>query len=75
MKRFWKDLPIETKLWTVFGTMAFLILLELLTLRLAMQNLSAVRAFVSGEGHWAKAQKQCRTRNDRVGPDLTDLSR
>lgn len=58
MKKFWNDLPIERKLWVVFGTMAVLILLELLTLRLAMQNLSAVRAFVSGEGHWSRAQNQ-----------------
>ncbi|MBX3039224.1 MAG: response regulator [Bdellovibrionaceae bacterium] len=37
--------------------MGLLIALELLTLRFAMQTLSSVRAFVSGEGIWSKAQK------------------
>ena len=37
--------------------MALLIALELLTLRFAVTTLSAVRAFVGGEGLWSKAQK------------------
>jgi signal transduction histidine kinase len=37
--------------------MAVLIACELLTLRFAMRTLSAVRAFVDGEGNWSKAQK------------------
>ena len=58
MRSFWNNLPIQKKLFIVFGGMALLVLIELLTLRLAMQNLSAVRAFVAGEGQWAKAQKE-----------------
>lgn len=37
--------------------MALLIFIELMTLRFAMSNMSAVRALVAGEGHWSKAQK------------------
>ena len=37
--------------------MAILITGELVVLRFAMHNLSAVRAFVAGEGGWSKAQK------------------
>lgn len=37
--------------------MALLIIMELLTLKFAMNKLSAVRAFVGGEGSWSKAQK------------------
>ena len=37
--------------------MALLIVMELLTLKFAMNKLSAVRAFVGGEGSWSKAQK------------------
>lgn len=37
--------------------MAFLVALELITLLFAMNTLSAVRTFVSGESAWSKAQK------------------
>jgi signal transduction histidine kinase len=53
----WKDLSIATRLYAVFGVMAVLIAGELLTLRFSMGKLSAVRAFVGGEGSWSKAQK------------------
>lgn len=53
----WRDLPVARKLYTVFGIMAFLIGFELLVLSFAMNTLSSVRAFVAGEGHWSKAQK------------------
>ena len=53
----WKDLSVATKLYLVVGIMGLLIALELLTLRFAMTQLSAVRAFVGGEGLWSKAQK------------------
>jgi signal transduction histidine kinase len=55
--RFWRGFSIASKLYLVTGTMAVLIACELLTLRFAMRTLSAVRAFVDGEGHWSKAQK------------------
>lgn len=53
------------------GTMAVLIVIELLTLWFAIQTLSSVRAVVGAEGLWSKAQKDaiyqlekyCRTRN------------
>jgi signal transduction histidine kinase len=53
----WADLPISRKLYLVIGTMALLLAGELATLRFAMRTLSAVRAFVAGEGSWSKAQK------------------
>lgn len=37
--------------------MGILIAMELFTLIFAMRTLSAVRAFVAGEGYWSKAQK------------------
>lgn len=55
--RFWKNVPISAKLYFVVGTMAILVVIELFTLHFAMGNLSAVRAFVSGEASWSKAQK------------------
>jgi signal transduction histidine kinase len=48
---------IAGRLYFVVGIMGLLIVLELLTLRFAMKNLSAVRAFVGGESLWSKAQK------------------
>lgn len=54
----WKDVSIPKKLYFVVGIMALLIIVELLTLRFAMGKLSAVRAFVGGEGLWTKGQKQ-----------------
>jgi two-component system, sensor histidine kinase len=55
--KWWKDLSVSTKLYTVVGIMATLIAGELFTLLFAMDTLSAVRAFVGGEGLWSKAQK------------------
>ncbi len=56
--KIWSNLSISKKLFFVVGIMAVLILIELLTLRFAMDKLSAVRAFVGGEGIWSKSQKQ-----------------
>ncbi|MBI3541923.1 MAG: HAMP domain-containing histidine kinase [Deltaproteobacteria bacterium] len=53
----WRDLSVASKLYVVVGTMAVLIACELMTLRFAMNTLSAVRAFVGGEALWSKAQK------------------
>lgn len=55
--RFWKDLSVSKKLYTVVGILALLIVSELFTLIFAMNTLSAVRAFVGGEALWSKAQK------------------
>ncbi len=53
----WSGLSISKKLYTVVGVMALLLAGELLVLRLAMDSLSALRAFVSGEALWSKGQK------------------
>ncbi|HEY8271533.1 MAG TPA: response regulator [Pseudobdellovibrionaceae bacterium] len=56
-KNQWKNLSVSHKLYAVVGVMAVLIASELFTLLFAMNILSAVRAFVGGEGLWSKAQK------------------
>ncbi|MBL7542164.1 MAG: response regulator [Bdellovibrionaceae bacterium] len=53
----WHNLSVTKKLYGIVGVMALLIASELLTLMFAMSTLSAVRAFVAGEGLWTKAQK------------------
>lgn len=57
MTRWWKDLSVSKKLYSVVGIMALLIAFELFTLLFAMKTLSAVRALVHGEALWSKAQK------------------
>jgi len=57
MLNFWKKLSVAHKLYGLIGVMALLICVELYTLRFAVTTLSAVRAFVGGEGMWSKAQK------------------
>lgn len=57
MLRFWRNISVTKKLYGVVGVMALLIATELVTLYFAMTTLSAVRAFVGGEGLWSKAQK------------------
>jgi signal transduction histidine kinase len=52
-----KDISISKKLYLVFGTMALLVIVELITLHFAMRSLSALRAFIGGEASWSKAQK------------------
>ena len=63
----WRDVSISKKLYFVVGIMAFLIVGELLTLRLAMHTLSAARAFVGGEGLWSKSQKNAAISLQRYG--------
>ncbi|MES2964246.1 MAG: hybrid sensor histidine kinase/response regulator, partial [Bdellovibrionota bacterium] len=57
-REFWKDLSVSKKLYFVVGALGVLIALELFTLLFAMNTLSAVRAFVEGEGSWSKGQMQ-----------------
>ncbi len=57
MRKWWQGLSVSKKLYSVVGVMGLLIAAELGTLYFAMTTLSAVRAFVSGEGLWSKAQK------------------
>jgi signal transduction histidine kinase len=51
------DIPITRKLYFTVGIMAFLVIVELITLWFAIHTLSSVRAFVGAEGLWSKAQK------------------
>lgn len=57
IRLWWQNLSVLKKLFSVVGVMAVLIALELFTLFFAINTLSAVRAFVGGEGIWSKAQK------------------
>src|SRR5256885_6751329 len=52
-----KDTSINKKLYLITGIMLTLILVELFTLWLMIYFLSATRAYVGGEGLWAKSQK------------------
>src|ERR1700722_14012122 len=63
----WKNISIAKKLYFVVGIMALLIGGELVTLRFAMRNLSAARAFVGGESLWSKAQKNAVFNLQRFG--------
>lgn len=53
----WKNISVSTKLYAVIGFMAFLIAIELFSLLFAMNTLSSVRSFVTGESLWSKSQK------------------
>lgn len=55
---FFKNTSIAKKLYFTIGIMAFLIVVELCVLSFSISTLSAIRAFVSGEGLWSKAQKE-----------------
>lgn len=50
-------MSVSNKLYAVIGVMALLIALELFSLYFAMNTLSSVRSFVTGESLWSKAQK------------------
>ncbi|HLG35090.1 MAG TPA: ATP-binding protein [Bacteroidia bacterium] len=52
-----RNISIARKLYFTVGIMALLIATELLTLWFALNTLSAIRAYVGGEGLWSKAQK------------------
>ncbi|QJD97661.1 HAMP domain-containing protein [Mucilaginibacter robiniae] len=54
---YFKNTSISKKLYFSVGIMAFLIIVELCALSFALSTLSAIRAFVGGEGLWSKAQK------------------
>jgi len=52
-----RNVSIAKKLYFIVGTMAILIIIELLTLWFAIHTLSSVRSFIAAEGLWSKAQK------------------
>jgi len=52
-----RNISIARKLYFTIGIMAFTVVVEISTLLLAVNTLSAVRSFVAGEGLWSKAQK------------------
>ncbi|AZZ35314.1 hybrid sensor histidine kinase/response regulator [Bdellovibrio sp. qaytius] len=56
-KKLWLNFSVQKKLFSIVGIMAVLVALELFTLIFAMNTLSAVRAYVGGEGVWSKGQK------------------
>ena len=55
--RWFRDISIAKKLYFTVGIMALLIVIELVVLFFSINTLSSVRAYVSGEGLWSKAQK------------------
>jgi PAS domain S-box-containing protein len=55
--KWFKNVSIAKKLYFTVGIMATLIAFELLALIFSINTLSSVRAYVSGEGLWSKAQK------------------
>src|SRR5580704_6398842 len=76
-----KNVSITKKLYFIVATMAFLIMLELLTLWFSMHTLSSVRSLVGAEGLWSKAQKDAiyqlgkyyRSMEERDYVDFTQL--
>lgn len=52
-----RNVSFAKKLYFIVGTMAVLIIIELLTLWFAIHTLSSVRSFIAAEGLWSKAQK------------------
>jgi len=65
--RWFRNISIAKKLYFSMGIMGILIVLELVTLGFAINTLSAVRAFVAGEGLWSKAQKDAIYHLERYG--------
>ena len=57
MLKWLRNVSISKKLYFTVGTMATLILIELIILQFAIRTLSSVRAYVGAEGLWSKAQK------------------
>jgi two-component system, sensor histidine kinase len=55
--KWFRNVSIAKKLYFTVGIMATLIAIELGVLIFSINTLSAVRAYVSGEGLWSKAQK------------------
>jgi PAS domain S-box-containing protein len=55
--KWFKNISIAKKLYLTVGLMATLIAFELGALIFSINTLSSVRAYVSGEGLWSKAQK------------------
>jgi PAS domain S-box-containing protein len=55
--KWFRNVSIANKLYFTVGIMATLIVIELGVLVFSIQTLSSVRAYVSGEGLWSKAQK------------------
>ena len=75
------NVSIAKKLYFVVGIMAFLLMVELGAVFFSIHTLSAVRAFVGGEGLWSKSQKNAiyslekfaNTRNHQDYKDFQDF--
>ena len=57
LRKRWASISIAQKLYFIVLLMTMMILLELVSLSFSLRSLSAVRAYVNGEGLWAKAQQ------------------
>lgn len=57
LQNWFRNITLKRKLYFVVGIMASLIIVELISLWFSVNTLSAVRAYVGGEGLWSKAQK------------------
>jgi PAS domain S-box-containing protein len=82
MKRFrlpkwFRNVSIARKLYFTVGIMALLIAIELGVLIFSINTLSSVRAYVTGEGLWSKAQKDAMYHLMRYGlsHDETDFEK
>ncbi len=75
--RWFRNVSIARKLYSVVGVMAILIIIELGTLYFAVNTLSSVRAFVGAEGLWSKSQKEAvyNLRKYYQSHDENDLAR
>jgi signal transduction histidine kinase/CheY-like chemotaxis protein len=56
--RFWENLSVAKKIYLLIGSICVLVFLQFALLLGTLSTLSAVRAFVGGEGLWSKGQKE-----------------
>jgi two-component system, sensor histidine kinase len=58
MFKFWQNLSVSQKLYTISIMVIFSCSLELIVLNLTIDSLSTMRAYIAGESKWSKAQKK-----------------
>lgn len=57
MRKWWRNLSVSRKLYILVSSFFIVISVELIALKFSLDNLSAVRSYLSSESRWAKAQK------------------
>lgn len=57
MRRWWQDQSLSGKLYLLISVYFIILCAELFALKFSLDNLTAVRSYLSGESRWAKAQK------------------